>query len=58
MFSRRAKDKCPGQYPRNLISLLHFYFPYINCTELTNQLICRLNIVGFRNQAGKPAALG
>lgn len=42
-------DECPGQYSRNLISLLHLYFSYINGTELTNQLLGRLNMVSFRN---------
>jgi len=42
-----GSDECPGQYPRNLVALLHLYFPTINRTKLTNQLLCRLHIVGF-----------
>jgi len=38
---------CPGQYPRNLVSLLHLDFPDINSTELSNQFLCRLKVVGF-----------
>ena len=43
----RGSGECPGQYSRNLVSLLHLYFSYINGTELTNQLLGRLNIVRF-----------
>lgn len=46
-YTRGGSDECPGQDPRNLISLLHLNFPYIDCTKLTNQLLCGLNIVGF-----------
>ncbi len=57
-FDRLTRsNECPSQYSRNFISLRHFYFTYLNRTQLVKQFFCRIYIINFRNQAGKPATL-